>query len=201
VDAPKKKSGYGKPANRAQVLAREQEAWAMRCDGRTLQYIATAMGFSPEGIRRLLLRVEAREAKRLSGSVLRRKAVQNGQIECIIESLFNAYFKSQEPRTRVVEKVAEDGSIVRTTEVVAGIGDSRYLLAVLKALSDQRDLLGLNIAAAANPPTTLAEISARLHEQHQRREARQREEEQARGYSDPNAREPPTPPANTSRDG
>jgi hypothetical protein len=170
------------PANRPNdeiVLQREIEAWKLRCRGWTLARIAERMGLSIEGVRKILARVEARESKRLSRHHDRVRARQNGQVEHIIELGFDAYYTSMEPRTRVIEKVGEDGETVKHTEVVAQTGDPRHLHLVLAAQAAQRDLNGLNIDPAANPSCTLADLSMEMHLEEMRERAEEHERQKA----------------------
>jgi hypothetical protein len=163
-DASQRQPGYGKPPNRAEQIQREQIAWDLRCKGRTLQFVADQIGLTREGARRLLLRVEAREAKWLSHRVHHVKARQNGQLEHIIEEEFNAWHKSKEPHSKVTEKRTPEGETHRVTEVIEGIGDGRHLRTVMEAQSAQRDLLGMNVLAAPHPSTSVSEVTLSLAE-------------------------------------
>jgi hypothetical protein len=134
----------------------------MRSRGATLQAIADRLGFTREGARKICDRVEERESRHFSKHIHRVKARQNGQLETIISEGFGSWAKSNEPRRRAVRKegLGDGGEIVESTEAVDQCGDPRYLHLVLAAQESQRELLGLNIAAAENPyhPTTLAEV-------------------------------------------
>jgi hypothetical protein len=163
-----KTPNYPPPPSRALVVQREVEVWRLRCRGWTLQRIGDHLALSAEGVRKIEARVAERESRRLAKGVHRVKARQNGQLEHIIEEEFDAWHKSKDPRTRVVEKTNPDGEVVKTVEAVEGLGDSRHLQVAMQAQGAQRELLGLNIMAAPYPAAHVSDVTLQMAERGQK---------------------------------
>jgi hypothetical protein len=92
----------------------------------------------------------------------------------MIELEFKAHKKSMQVRSRVVQKQDADGTTVTTTEATEGIGDSTHFRVVLACHEAQREVAGLNIAAAANPRETVSDMTAQWAKEETEEEARLR---------------------------
>ncbi len=142
-----------KKRNRAQHLEREMTVWDWSCRGKSERWIAREMGLSHTGIGLIIDRVEARLEKRFLKRAARRKVTQCGQLEHIVQEAMDAWERSKLPRKKAASRTVEGGEgdgagEVTTSEIVERDGDCQYLYAAMAGMSNERSLLGLDVAPA-----------------------------------------------------
>jgi len=136
-----------KKPNRTQARQNETRAFELRARGLTLRAIAKELGLSPEGVRKVLKRVDDRELAALSESYQNLKVAQDSRLETIISESFEAWFKSKEPLRRVRQTTNAEGEEVTVNEAIEREGTVAYLDRARAALADQRSLWGLDVQA------------------------------------------------------
>jgi len=137
-----------KRLNRTQTTQREIEAFDLRAKGRSLRSIAKELGLSHERVRQILQEIDKRELAALSEHYAGLKIAQNSRLETIVEQSFTSWFKSLEPQRRVRQTTNAEGEEVVVNDLVEQTGNVAYLDRARAALADQRELWGLNVAAA-----------------------------------------------------
>lgn len=170
-------------------------AWELRQRGKTLATIAREIGVDRSNVVRWLAEIERRELARLSTEVERKKVLQDGVLEHVLEESLEAWERSKAPRTRIRETKGPDEPILdangnpvigpdgkpvmapgqKITEVVQQTGDVHYVDRALQALAELRKLWGLNVAEKANDngPGSFAERVKALKARADRFEARE----------------------------
>lgn len=191
-----------KRPNKTQARLHESRAFAMRSKGATLQTIADELGLSREGVRKVLLRVDNRELKRIAEEYRTLKVSQDSRLETLIEESFGAWFKSKDPVERARRTEREGGvggrgggdESVSQIETVSREGNPAYIDKIRGLLSDQRSLWGLDVQAQPHAEyTTLSEVARKMDERAKAYEAEVAAEEARAAETSP-ADPPPEPP-------
>jgi hypothetical protein len=180
---------YKPPPTEALVRRREVECWKLRCQGWTLQRIAEHLGLSREGVRKILRRIDARELAALSKHYEHTKIAQYHRLEHIIEEASLSWDRSKTPKKKVGQKTTDDGDggTVTASEAIERDGDTSYLYAMMAAMTQQRSLLGLDVAPAPNETNwTITDIVKNMQERsRQRAERLAKEKESSAGRALP----------------
>jgi transcriptional regulator with XRE-family HTH domain len=130
------------------VQRREEQAWALRLQGRTEAEIAAALGVTQGAVSKILHRVERQALRRLTREAALLKVVQLAQLEHIVDEAMRAWAVSLEDSVTV--QGFSDGKFIVTTRTQCGnpalLGQARG------ALADIRALLGLEAPARSALP-------------------------------------------------
>jgi hypothetical protein len=160
--------------HRQETFDKAARAWELRLLGHSQQRIAAELGVSQQLVSRLLQKIEQRLFAEFRDRAEAEKALQTARLESIFAQAMAAWARSCEDAEKVTtvsgrSKVFEDGAAVtlpdlRTVSRQGQTGNPALLAQAMKALSDIRDLWGLNspqrteISGAAGGPVAIREI-------------------------------------------
>jgi hypothetical protein len=153
-----KLSGYGgrKLTDDTLRLARRAAVWELRCNGLTQQEIADHVGASQSTVGNDLDWCHREVTDDIVEDVWRVKAEQLSRLELVFAEAMRAWYESKEDAIEFSSKAkplpASSGQsgagavqpVEQNTRVIGQTGDPRYLSAAMKALADQREILGLD---------------------------------------------------------
>jgi DNA-binding transcriptional MocR family regulator len=135
------------------TLEREQRCWTLRQQCWTTRRIAAELGIDQSTVVRALDRVHKRALKELTETARRAKLEQLAQLDRIADEAMEAWERSKKEATsRAVTagraEVTPRGEKVDLPDLVVTQtrdrdGDPAHLHAAMKALSDQRAILGI----------------------------------------------------------
>lgn len=169
----------------------ERRAWELRQKGWKEQRIADELEVNVSSVSRMLKRVESRLAKEFTESAARIKARQTAQLEHIHEEALEQWERScldaeitrtvtkrveSKPKGRRDDDAEEDEEVTsteeflveKTTEIRGQSGNAALLAQAREALSDIRDIWGLNapktqeLSGPGGGPIAIREIEVRL---------------------------------------
>lgn len=139
-------------SKQAQDIARmrERQAWELRAQFKTQAEIATIIGVDQTAVSKMLRRVNQQAQAQLAQEAASAKMMQVSQLEYIALEAMRAWERSKQAskatriRTRTMGTSKTRKLTDSAVETEMREGDTRYLQAAMKALSDIRDILGLN---------------------------------------------------------
>jgi len=135
------------------AMAREREArvWTLISQGKSVAYIAQALGYKVASVYALIRRVEARYNEITIASVAEMKARQVRMLEQVADLALASFEDSRKPNTKVVRetgtmagKGGESEVDLTKKTVERSIGDHRFLAEARGALADIRSIYGLD---------------------------------------------------------
>jgi len=144
-----------KQSTSAELTARRVKVWNLRTqEGLSQAAIAEIVGVSQTTVCRDLDKVAEQVASDLVTVAKREKVIQVHQLQAVVREAFQAWQKSKEPykeikKEAVVEKKITVSEKVQS-KIVERVGNTVYLRTALEAMTDLRDLLGLEEPKTVN---------------------------------------------------
>ena len=147
------------------VAVREARAWELRCLGWTQARIADELQVTRPAITKMLQRVTSRATDNLEAEIKQERLAQLSILQNIMGEAMEAWENSKKGEKRIsksirkhnaspvppgdMETPKDTGEIVISKQDLAeSYGDPQYLAAAMKALSDIRRLLNMEISHA-----------------------------------------------------
>lgn len=130
---------------------REQQCWQLRAEFKTQNEIATILGIDQTTVSKILRKVNTQASEALIVQASQTKLLQVAQLEYVAMEAMRAWERSKEAskkssiKTKTIGKSANGRKIEdRGVSTENREGDAKYLHAAMKALSDIREILGIN---------------------------------------------------------
>jgi hypothetical protein len=128
-------------------LEREDRIWELSARGWSLRRIGKKVGMSPEGVRKAIERVFARESAAFAERAARVRVRHEAAYRYIHRAASLAFDKSRRP----IQRARQNADGTTTSEVVTRTGDPQFLYVMIMSLGRIEQLWGANVLPAANP--------------------------------------------------
>lgn len=144
------KAGRSKETVRDIARINEQNVWKLRAEFKTQNEIAVLTGLDQSTVSKILTRLSAKANLELPREIASVKMQQAMQLDFIASEAMAAWQRSKENSKKTRMRTTTGGKSARNKvedkalESATREGDSRYLTTAMKALSDVRDIFGLN---------------------------------------------------------
>jgi len=125
----------------------EQRIWELAAQGWTQERIGAEIGYTQQGVSRILIKLTKRALKTLDDDIAARKITQVRVLDTIIDKSLSEWERSRNTKTKTVTKVSAGrgrGKDETTEETEVLLGDTRYLDEARAAMGDQRKILGMD---------------------------------------------------------